>query len=96
MMKAEGQLWWGNNLDNNSIGITNQKIEINTPIKIKAISDVKDMKIKCGEPRICNYSKSDCYYNQNSCEFIVSQILNIEIPISYMIKADAKDSYVEC
>ena len=96
MKTDDGKLWWSHNLDNNSMIKTNKKIEISTPVKIKANSSIENVKIECGEPRISHYSKPCCYHDKNNCEFIVQQTLNVEIPISYCVKATGGNSYVNC
>ena len=78
------------------VAIINKKVEIKTPITIETRTDVECGRIECGEPKICGYSKAGCSKDKNTCEFIVKQILNIEIPITYFVKALADESYANC
>jgi hypothetical protein len=75
--------------------ITNQCIEVDTPVKIEVATKAKGIKIECGEPIICNYSELDCH-RKSSCEFVVKQFIDVRIPISYHVRTDVAESYVKC
>jgi len=72
----------------------------NTPIKLKIVPELGDLNIDCGEPRICFASKPVCCNrdcgNKNSCEFTVEQMIQVEIPITYTVKADVNENQVQC
>ena len=70
-------------------------LEASTPIKLRVESELGDTNIECGPPEICFFSRP-FWCRRNSCEFVVNQTLMVEIPIRYLIKADAGESHVEC
>ena len=84
------------NYKNKCISTIKQHVDISTPVMLEANANIKGTNIKCGEPKICSYSKPDCCYKKNTCEFIVKQTLNVEIPICYSVKVNAGKSHIEC
>ena len=75
--------------------VINKKIEVNTPVKVNVKSRSGNINVTCSKPRIANFSPHpDC--NSDSCEFTVSQLICVEIPICYHVRADVGSSFVDC
>jgi hypothetical protein len=93
-------LYFGHDLEcnykNNCVGVVKQIVEVNTPVSLEAIANINNTKVDCGEPKICSFSKPNCYHDNKTCEFTIKQTLCVEIPISYQIKTKAGNSYMEC
>ena len=79
-------------MDNICETVTNQIIGVNTPVKLKPLVDIGEMKIDCRDLKLL---KSPCS-NKNNCEFTIKQTVSVEIPISYHVDVDTKESYVDC
>jgi len=83
------------NSQNKCDAAVEQCVAVHTPIRLEVASEPTDMEIECGIPRICSYSKPRCC-RKSSREFVVKQFLCVKIPISYTVKADMLESYIEC
>jgi len=84
------------NFKTKCITITNQCIEVATPIRLEAITNIKKLKVECGEPKICSSPMGNYCTGKNNCEFVVKQKLFVEIPIMYHVKTDVGENRVEC
>ena len=83
-------------------------VKTKTPVRLRVVPEVGDADIECGTPRICFFSQPRCCRKsccesrrdncceRNSCEFVVEQILTVEIPIRYDVRADVGESFVDC
>ena len=75
--------------------VVKKGIEVKTPVKVDVRTTSGDAKIICAKPRI---TATETHTGQcaSRCEFTVSQKICVEIPISYRVRTDVKDSHVNC
>lgn len=75
-------------------------VGVKTPVSVDVSTRSGDIKIICGKPRIIDdmppSSPQRCGHNAGKCEFTVNQTICVEIPISYRVRTDVKDSFVDC
>ena len=67
--------------------VINKDIEISTPVSASPIVKVGKIKRECCKPQICHV---------RGCEFVIKQIICVEIPICYDVDVDIGDSYTDC
>ena len=76
--------------------VVKKDIGVRTPVAVDVGTRSGDVKIVCSRPHITDSpSRSDCR-SGTRCEFTVNQTISVEIPISYRVRTDVKDSYVDC
>ena len=75
--------------------VINKDIEVKTPVSVDVKSRTGNVKILCARPRI-TASEIISSKRSSKCEFTINQKICVEIPICYQVRADVKDSYVEC
>ena len=66
--------------------VTNQCLEVETPVKLEAITEIEDIDIRCCPPKIICKRRKQCG-NRFICEFVVKQNIAIELPINYHVAA---------
>ena len=85
---------------NSCLATTNHNIDVNTPIRLNPIVDIGKVKIECQTPKVCGPIQKGCeccHCKRNkSCDYVIKQTLNIEIPISYSVETDAGNSFIDC
>ena len=73
-----------------------QKIEISLPVSTKPFTDVGEIEIKCcGKPTITSEVSSE-RVEHGECNFTVKQELCIEVPITFGVETETKDSSFKC
>ena len=73
--------------------VANQRLDVNTPVRIEPFVHVGNPRIDCEKPRICSYAEDNC---KRVCEFVIKQTINVEIPIRYDVYTDIGESFVDC
>jgi len=74
---------------------TNQCVEVNTPVILETTVDIAEVSVICNEPQIVCSHKKHCN-NKYICEFVIKQVLNVEIPVSYQTEVTADNSTINC
>ena len=100
----EVKFWGGNRKENDmdekielksqNISFLNQEICIEAKVTVNPDVSVGKVKIECVESEIepCSKSKSDC----EECTIIVSQLIRVQIPITFSATADAVPIATSC
>ncbi|MFI3141240.1 MAG: hypothetical protein R3Y27_02905 [Clostridia bacterium] len=50
----------------------------------------------CEETQICPSSKCKCKNDTNGCNFVISQVVNIDIPVEFGASVKVGETYVQC
>jgi hypothetical protein len=69
--------------------VAHQCVEVATPVRIDVTSKSEGVEIECGRPIICDFSEADCH-RKGSCQFVVKQVIDVKIPISYHVNTDVE------
>ena len=87
----------GDRIDRNDCRAFIKKgLEVKTPVRVDVRTTTGGVNIVCAKPRITESETLSIQQCSSKCEFTISQKICVEIPISYRIRADVKDSFVDC
>ena len=74
---------------NNCETITNQCVEVNTPVILDTSIDIENIYVRCSKPQIISNSKKQC-----KSKFIIKQTISVDIPIKYQIEASISNDSI--
>ena len=75
--------------------VVRKSVGVRTPIAVDVTTRSGNARIVCSEPHITN-GPSGSDRDSTRCEFTVSQIISVEIPLCYRVRTDVRSSYVDC
>ena len=81
--------------------VVKKKIGVQTPVEVKVKTHSGHVKVMCSTPYITGGGIEQAAHHHGGCggtkcEFVINQTICLEIPISYRVRTDVKDSFVNC
>ncbi len=86
--------------DENNIGCTEtcyKDINVSIPVTIKPFGKIGNVKTKCLEGSIiCKNNSHHCPDTEDSCKYVITQKICVEIPVVFGASVEAEEAFIDC